>query len=183
MRELVWTLVSRGKTERAYATLKPEYVLEPNVTLRNNSGDNPDGTESNKAPTVRVEGDLQRTVKVGEPLALVAFASDDGVPKPQATPRGGGPTLGYRSAYGLRVAWFIYRGAGNVTFDPEQFKVYHDYKSNSPWTPGWMPPPLPPDGRFLVRATFSAPGTYVIRVMAHDGGLQDTQDVTVTVVP
>jgi len=83
-------------------------------------------------------------------------------------------------ALGLRVAWFVYRGAGKVTFDPEQFKVYTDYRSNSPWTPGWAPPPVPADGKFPVTVTFSRPGTFVIRVMAHDGGLQSTQDVTVT---
>ena len=29
-----------------------------------------------------------------------------------------------------------------VTFDPPQFKVYPDFFSNSPWTPGWMAPKL-----------------------------------------
>ena len=72
-------------------------------------------------------------------------------------------------------------GAGKVTFEPEQFKVYTDYRSNSPWTPGWAPPPVPPDGKYPVTMTFGAPGTYVVRVMAHDGGLMNTQDVTVRV--
>jgi hypothetical protein len=44
-----------------------------------------------------------------------------------------------------------------------------------------MPPPLPADGRFPVTTTFKAIGTYVIRVMAHDGGLTSTRDVTVKV--
>ena len=90
------------------------------------------------------------------------------------------------AAFGLRVSWFVYRGpADKVKFDPEQIKVYHDYRpgGNSPWTPGWAPPPLPADGRFPVKLTFNAPGTYVVRVMAHDGGLGATQDVTVTVTP
>ena len=30
-------------------------------------------------------------------------------------------------------------------------------------------------------ATFAAPGTYVLRAMAHDGGFISTADVTVTV--
>ena len=34
-----------------------------------------------------------------------------------------------------------------------------------------------------MKATFTAPGTYLLRVMAHDGGLISTQDVTVTVQP
>ena len=77
-----------------------------------------------------------------------------------------------------------YRGPeSHVRFDPYQFKTYPDYRSNSPWTPGWEPPPLPSDGRFPVTATFSRPGEYVIRAQAHDGGLKDTEDVTVTVTP
>jgi hypothetical protein len=31
--------------------------------------------------------------------------------------------------------------------------------------------------------TFSAPGTYTIRAIAHDGGLSSVEDVTVTVTP
>jgi hypothetical protein len=83
----------------------------------------------------------------------------------------------------LRVAWFVYRGpADRVAFDPEQFKVYEDTQGNSPWRPGWVPPPLAADGKFPVNVTFSAPGTFVVRVMAHDG-LAATQEVTVTVTP
>lgn len=181
--EVVWTITAHGKTERAYATLKPEYMIEPLVMmLNNNSGVYIlAGADKNKAPVVSVEGDTHRTVKVGEPLALTAVASDDGFPKPR--PARSTLASGHGGARGLRVAWFVYRGAGTVTFDPEQFHVYVDYKSNSPWTPGWAPPPLPADGKFPVKVTFSEGGTYVLRVQAHDGGLDSTQDVTVTVTP
>ena len=45
---------------------------------------------------------------------------------------------------------------------------------------------LPPqqvvtDRPFEVTATFSEPGTYTLRAMAHDGGLHDAADVTITV--
>ena len=39
----------------------------------------------------------------------------------------------------------------------------------------------PPDHTWTVRATFAEPGTYVLRALAHDGGLVDYDDVTVTV--
>ena len=42
-------------------------------------------------------------------------------------------------------------------------------------------PPLPPDGKWVVSATFSAPGTYVLRALADDGGLMSHEDVTVVV--
>jgi hypothetical protein len=68
-------------------------------------------------------------------------------------------------------------------FTHGQFKVYPDFESDSPWSVGWAPPPLPSDGRMSVKARFSAPGVYVLRATAHDGALESTEDVTVTVVP
>ena len=118
---------------------------------------------------------------MGEPLALTARANDDGIPPARPAPPG---AVGFRTATGLRVAWFVYRGSGDdVTFDPPQFKVYPDFLSDSPWTPGWAPPPLPPDGRFPVRVTFGSPGAFVLRALAHDGGFGSIQEVTVNVHP
>lgn len=181
-RELVWTLTSRGRTEQAFATLRPEYVLDGIIIMRDTGffGQWGAGRE-NQAPAVRIEGSPSRTVIAGEPLEVVAVASDDGYPEPRAAPL---QLPARATAVGLRVAWFVYRGpGGEVTLDPEQFKTYPDYRFNSPWTPGWSPPPLPADGRFPVRATFRAPGQYVLRVMAHDGGFNATEDVAVTVRP
>ena len=117
-------------------------------------------------------GDARRTVKVGEPLTVTAFASDDGIPSSDPESTGQGRR---RRVYGLRVGWFVYRGAGKVTFDPEQIvRLYpRDY----------IPPPVHPDGIVSAEATFTEPGAYVLRVMADDIGLQTTQDVSVTVVP
>ena len=89
------------------------------------------------------------------------------------------------SASGLRVAWIVYRGPGDVTFDPPQFKVWEDHRpgANSPWAPGWKPPEPPPDDLWEVQATFSEPGQYVLRSLAHDGGLDTHRDITVSVTP
>lgn len=179
--EIVWTLTVNGRTNRAYGSLNPGYITDPELQQFDvgDFGHNNAEMRANQAPTVRVEGVLRRTVRAGEPLALAAAAADDGVPPVHAAPL---RLVGRHGAWGLRVAWFVYRGpADQVTFDPYQFKTYPDYRSNSPWTPGWEPPPLPPDGRFPVSATFAEPGLFVVRVMAHDGGLKDTEDVTVTV--
>ena len=190
-KELVWTLTVHGKTEKAYATLKDDYkvdlrVLQTNTHMnlgaRNYPKFDADMAE-NKPPVVRVEGDPRRTVNVGEPLALSAVVTDDGRLTRLAQPGGVDSDV---TALGLRVAWFVYRGPGEkVTFDPEQFKVYQDKKvgGNSPWTPAWTPPPLPADGKFPVKVTFGEPGNYVVRVLAHDGGLDTAKDVTVTVKP
>ena len=76
---------------------------------------------------------------VGEPIALSAIVTDDGIPAPRPAPR---QSVGFRSSVGLRVAWFVFRGQGNaVTFDPEQIKVYPDFITeggNSPWSPGTL---------------------------------------------
>ena len=87
------------------------------------------------------------------------------------------------SATGLRLSWFVYRGKGNVVFDPVQTKVWEDTRdgANSPWSYGWRTPTPPPDGKWIVRATFPEPGTYVLRCLAHDGGLSTTEDVTFNV--
>jgi hypothetical protein len=182
-KELVWTLTVNGKTERAYGSLKPDYAHDKGVQYLNSSGMSRVGrAEKNQAPVVTIEGAAQRTATVGEPLALSAVATDDGVPAPRAAPRG---SVGFRSSVGLRVSWFVFRGPGDtVTFDPEQIKVYPDVITeggNSPWTPGWAPPPLPKDNKFPVNVTFAEPGTYVVRILAHDGGAEAAKDITVTV--
>jgi hypothetical protein len=184
-KEIVWTLTTRGKTERAYATLHPDYILERDMLQRNMVSTTPPGMRENQPPVVAVEGETSRTVRVGQPLSLTALVKDDGLLKPRPSPiLSNSQPAGHRPAYGLRVAWYIYRGSSEkVTFDPEQFKVYPDYDGNSPFAAGWAPPPLPPDGRFPVRVTFGAPGDYVLQVMAHDGGFGVTQSVRVTVNP
>jgi hypothetical protein len=184
-KEVVWTLTVHGKTERAYATLHPDYILESQILQRNYAGLTPPGMHQNTPPVVTVEGAHNRVVKAGEPLTLVASVRDDGIPKPRATTKPiQGSEPGYHPALGLRASWFVYRGhPEKVTFEPEQFKVYPDYKNNSPWTPGWVPPPFPADGKFPVKVTFGEPGTYVLQVLAHDGGFGVTESVNVTVNP
>lgn len=190
-KELIWTLTSHGKTERAYGTLKPDYFIDE-VVLQNNIGSGGGSSRGNSlenlAPVLKVESEKNRYAKVGEPVTLTAVATDDGKPKPRAMPppllrlgRTGRGTPD--SASGLRLSWFVYRGAGRVTFDPPQIKVWEDDRDgqNSPWSAGWATPPTPPGGRWIVWATFSEPGTYLLRCLAHDGGLSASEDVTFVV--
>src|SRR5215467_5799545 len=89
-KEVVWTLTTHGKTNRAYATLKPDYFID-DIVIMNNSGaggaggGNPD-TLGNKPPVLKVEGEKSRTVKVGEPVTLTAVATDDGKPRQRPMP-------------------------------------------------------------------------------------------------
>jgi hypothetical protein len=84
---------------------------------------------------------------------------------------------------GLHLSWFVYRGEGAVKFDPSQIKAWEDTRTgaNSPWAPIWVAPPMPQDGKITVHATFELPGTYVLRALADDGALTNSQDVTVVV--
>jgi hypothetical protein len=210
-RELIWTLTTRGKTEKAYATLrtdsKVDDVVKASETGALGAGTSSPEVRANTPPEIKIDGPKTRSVQVGQPLPLVAWVTDDGVPKPrglgldQTTQavrraeaegrRGVNPalippsrvTVGKR--VGLHLSWFVYRGDGKVTFDPPQIKVWEDTRTgaNSPWAPLWAPPPLPADGKWEARATFDEPGTYVLRGLADDGALTTDVDLTVTVTP
>jgi hypothetical protein len=188
--ELVWTLTTHGKTERAYATLKPDYFIDDGILMANTGaagmgGSNP-ALRGNTPPSLKVEGEAVRKVRVGQVISLAAVAADDGIPKPRAMPRlnpGAASRFTIDSATGLRLSWFVYRGRGTVTFDPVQTRVWEDTRdgANSPWAYGWRTPPIPPGGRWTVDVTFTDPGEYVLRCLAHDGGLATASDVAFVV--
>jgi len=232
-KELTWTITTHGKTERAYASLKTDYQIDYQVMSTEVGGDFGslrDELRTNVPPELRVDGPKQRGVKVGEPLALVAFAGDpdnlparrDGKPQPrhasgkmesppaapsapEARPAAAGSAgrgnaasaanpanLLYRppssivpsSGPGLRVSWIVYRGpSAAVTFTPDQMKTWTDTRAyaNSPWSPPFTIPLPPPDGKWMTTATFTEPGTYVLRAVASDGSVFTYDNVTVTV--
>ena len=214
--ELVWTLTTHGKTEKAYATLRPDYIVD-DVVKASETGALGAGTSSpevrgNHPPTVGIEEIKSRTVKIGEPLTMVADVKDDGIPKrrdlarvaaaqaraaqqtdsaapaaatPPRNPAMFPPTrITVGKNLGLHVSCFVYRGAGKVTFDPPQVKAWEDTRAgaNSPWAPIWAPPTIPADGRLPVQVTFADPGTYVLRCRADDGALVADDDATIVVV-
>jgi hypothetical protein len=222
--ELIWTLTTNGTTEHAYASLKPDYQIDPQVISTEVGGDFGslrDELRTNIPPELKVEGDKRRTVKVGEAVSLVAFARDpdnlparreagrgqpagraeaSGAPPSPNGQRGGQPaaatppvpvfrpssSLAARSGPGLRLSWMVYRGkSAAVAFSPDQMKTWMDTRvyANSPWSPPYEIPPPPPDGKWVVQATFQEPGSYVLRAVASDGSLFTYDDVPVTVTP
>jgi hypothetical protein len=210
--ELVWTIVTRGKTEKAYATLRPDYILD-DVVKASETGALGAGTSSpevraNKPPVLRIVETDTKNVKAGQPVTLLSEVKDDGIPMrrgagagaavratgpagseppPPAAPRNPAMSPPVRitvgKIVGLHVSWFLYRGPGQVIFDPPQVKVWEDTRTgaNSPWAPMWTPDPIPPDGKLFVRVTFSEPGTYVLRCRADDGALVSDEELTVVV--
>lgn len=178
-REIVWTLVSHGQTHRAYGTLEPGFEIDDFLIMYEfNNADSKTAVSDRLRPypTLDVEGAAQRTVKVGQPHPLIAVAT--AAPIPQPPPRRG-------TGIGLRLAWLVYRGqASKVTFDPPiPFKVWEDRRGGSPYAPGWQPPPIPPDNKWVHNVTFREPGTYVLRAQAHDGYRFTNRDLTFTVTP
>jgi len=84
--EMIWTLTTHGVTEKAWATLRPDYLLD-NVVKASETGALGAGTSSpevrsNQPPTVTVDGAKKLTARVGQPLTLTAVVKDDGIPKP-----------------------------------------------------------------------------------------------------
>ena len=85
-RELVWTLSVNGVERKAYATLKPDYLVD-NMIIASETGSLGAGTSSpesraNVPPVVTVQGDSIRAAAVGEALNLRTQIADDGLPKP-----------------------------------------------------------------------------------------------------
>ncbi|MDO7672537.1 MAG: hypothetical protein MUQ42_03850, partial [OM182 bacterium] len=197
-RELVWTLNVNGKERKAYATLKPDYQVD-NIVIASETGSLGAGTSSpesraNVKPTIEVQGDDIRTVRVGEPLVLNTRVIDDGIPKASRD-----STISEKDAMrrmmrpptritvgkvnGLFLSWNVYRGEGHVEFDPPLPKPWEDTRTsaNSPWGALWLPPELPEDGMIEVKATFDKPGTYILWARADDGGLYNDDYITVRV--
>jgi hypothetical protein len=208
--ELVWELTTHGKTERAYGTIKPDFHLD-NVAMMSETGALGAGTSdaatrANEPPVIKLQGSTERTVRVGEPLEILATVTDDGMPRrsrgadgppPDATPeqqlqRALNPpvriTVGKLNS--LYMTWVPYRGPsqiedGDITFDPLQVEPWEDTRpfQNSPWSEGWIAPKIPEDGHWVTHVTFKNPGTYTLRGQADDGGLTSDVDVVVHVTP
>ena len=160
--ELVWTVITNGETRRTYGSLNISYAIDPQVISTETGGaygSLADALRTNIPPRLDVEGEMHRTVRVGESVTLVAFAEDpDNLPErrdrrgapPESVddiydnPPGGGVVA---SGPGLALSWMVYRGpAHQVTFDPVRQKTWMDTRvyGNSPWSPPYIVPPVPP---------------------------------------
>ena len=198
--ELVWTLNINGTETTAYATTQRDYLVD-NMIIASETGSLGIGTSSpesraNIAPVLSIQGDTERSARVGEPITLTVQVEDDGLPRPRVRStrtesqlnramfrRPAKPTVNKINA--LYVSWNVYRGGGKVVFEPPQTKVWEDTRAsaNSPWGYLWLPPEIPEDGVIEVTAAFEEPGTYVLWARADDGGLYSDEYITVNVSP
>ena len=197
--ELVWTLTTHGRKNRVYASLRADYRMDPQVMsteVGGAFGSLNDRLRTNLPPELEVEGEMDRRVKVGEPVRLVAFADDPDNFPPRSersrvpttldqlySTRGVGSSV-VSGAPGLRLTWIVYRGpARHVTFEPEQQKAWIDSRAwaNSPWSPPYILPEPPPDNRWEIDVAFQEPGAYVLRAVASDGSHFSYENVMVEV--
>jgi hypothetical protein len=167
-KELVWTVTSHGRTEKAYGQLlREQEIIERLIMSRGNLS--PGLDDPNKPPSITIEPPGDATVS--NPLALTALVSDDGLPKPrvpkaraEVAPGRAQTNTSAERRFGLSVTWLQYRGPAKVIFD------YDDRIAVN-------------DGKAVTMARFTQPGTYQLQATASDGGLSTTATVTIKVDP
>lgn len=185
-KDLVWTLTANGKTEKAYGSLWPSWQIDDGVVKANRGMGINGAPTDNQKPAIELPGGTDLTARVGEPLAITAVLSDDGIPGPR--PKRPEPTDPDRLAAqrrrlqqesptnqavvsarvagetGLAVTWTHYRGPGMVSFDPMSIPIEGGRH-----------------GEATTTVSFAEAGTHVLRGYADDSINTIPIDVTVTV--
>jgi hypothetical protein len=149
--KITWTLIANGQTTTIPASLKPDYEISPFV----------EAAVGNTPPIVSfeengpsVQGPLgltvERTAKLGRPLPITVWVSDDAkfTSSSGARPRSQTPPV--------TLKWVRYRGPGAVIFTESEVEKI-DRKNASAF-----------NGKATTTVTFSAPGDYVLHVTAND---------------
>jgi hypothetical protein len=128
---------------------------------------NPGLENPNQPPVISIPEVV--TAAIGIPVSLTALVTDDGLPKARVPKERPEVAVGTaqtnstaRTKTGLYVSWYQYRGPARVTFNS-------------------LEPIRVTDGKAVVTAQFSEPGTYILRASADDGELSTVADVTIHV--
>lgn len=159
--EATWTLRANGRIDKVVATLMPVEEVDSVIIAENRGGGI---IEGNQPPTVELSASATY-VALPNSVTLTAVFADDGLPKPRATPRATVPGVAPRPPRGPLVKWIYYRGPSvdAVRFEPDRAPI------------------TTTSATVKTVATFTQPGTYVLRAWAEDGPLYDTKNVTITV--
>jgi hypothetical protein len=178
---LTWTITVNGRTNSIPLKLTPDYILQPfrDVAVGNTP---PIIKFSPTGPTIQgpiaaISRAVAMTAKVGQPLTLPMWATDDGkyTSGSNAQPRNLPPPI--------ELEWSKYRGPGAVMF--EKAKPPVKVLAGGPVGVEFR-------GESSATATFSAPGEYVLHLNVDDfsgrgsgetGCCWTTAMVKVTVTP
>ena len=173
-KDLVWTVMHNGRTDKAFGSLWPIWEVDAGVMTLNRGAGSSGAVPDNQRPSIGLEGAGTRTVTLPDSLEIAVIAGDDGVPPPNPRMAERKPRRGPKSqavvdprraaTTGLAVTWIHWRGPGMVTFDPQV-------------------PEIGEGGRAVTRVSFSEPGTYVLQAVADDTVFVTPVNVTVTVNP
>ena len=152
--KITWTVVANNKTTIIPASLKPEWEISPFIEAA--VGNTPPVLSFDEhGPSVQGPRGLivQRTAKVGEPLALTAWVADDAkfTSSSSAKPKDPGVPVTLR--------WIPYRAPGRVTFSADHPAVHKIERPDVP---------APFSGKSTTMVTFAEPGDYVLLVTAND---------------
>jgi hypothetical protein len=143
--KVTWTLRDRGETYAIAGSLDPLWEIDA-LQGEAGSGNTPpvlkfaeNGPEG-RGPGGIVSGPI--TAKVGTPVSLTVWASDDGKSAPAATT--------VVRDIPVTLTWFKHQGPGDVAFGTPSSRVANT------------------GGKTSTTATFTAPGDYIVRVRAND---------------
>ena len=178
---LTWTITVNGRTNSIPLKLTPDYILQPfkDVAVGNTPPIirfTPTGPTI-QGPIAAISRASTMTAKVGQPLSLPMWATDDGkyTSGSNAQPRNLPPPI--------ELDWSKYRGPGTITF--EKAKPAVKILAGGPVGVEFR-------GEASTTATFSAPGEYVLHLNVDDfsgrgsgetGCCWTTAMVKVTVTP
>lgn len=152
-KKMLWTLVTNGETIAVPGTLHVDYELAPFSDAGGNSAPILGFDEKGQTAQGPQPLSVSRTAKVGAPLALSAWITDDG--KVNRT-SGGRPREGTPP---ITLRWIQYRGPGPVTFREERPAAEKIE---------WRGPDSKFTGKSTTTATFSQPGEYVLNLSVND---------------
>ena len=143
--KVTWTLKNRGETFSISGSLNPLWEIDA-LEGEAGSGNTPPVLKfSESGPQKRGPGSVASgpiAAKVGTPLSLTVWASDDGKAPPTTSTAG--------REVPVTLTWFKHQGPGDVTFGTPTARVPNA------------------GGTATTMATFSEPGDYIVRIRAND---------------
>jgi len=154
--KLTWTIVANGEPMTIPLRLNTDYNVSPFTGLE--IGNTPPALRLFDEKSAPIQGPLAfiskaitRTASVATGLVIPLWADDDakyssGTGAPMTTPR-----------LPVSVAWAMYRGPADVTFESGKLETLKGGKAGEPYS-----------GKMTTTATFTAPGEYVLEVTGND---------------
>lgn len=145
-KKVTWTLTFRGKTYAIAGSLRPQWEIDALQGEVGSFNTPPELRFDSAGPAGRGPAGIvgpPLAAKVGQPVTLTVFATDDGAAERSIASDG-------RANSPVSLTWFVHQGAGAVTFANPS------------------PPAAQPDGRATTTATFAQAGTYMLRLRVND---------------